>query len=277
MKNIHILPTSKLSRLHTYKGVLNLAAGEFVAPIIVKNDLINQHIYITNSEEIKEGDWVYSKNRNKICKVTGISKWTHKNDYSIDLDNESYFIHHSYCKKIILTTDQDLDGVQPIDDEFLEWFFKNTSCEEVEVGETQPSNCCINKEGKTKMNNGCMERNRCLHYKIIIPKEEPKQETLEEAAHEYFKRGQFGLEKASDTEEAFLRGAKWQHQQSVDFSNINANNITTASTQNQTLWKEMYSEEDMRQSIFTAFLLGVDRGKYSKELEDKLIEQFKKK
>jgi RNase P/RNase MRP subunit POP5 len=30
------------------------------------------------------------------------------------------------------------------------------------------------------MNNGCMERNRCLNYKIIIPQEEPKQETLEE-------------------------------------------------------------------------------------------------
>jgi hypothetical protein len=37
--------------------------------------------------------------------------------------------------KIILTTDQDLikDGVQAIDDEFLEWFVNNTSCEEVEI------------------------------------------------------------------------------------------------------------------------------------------------
>jgi len=39
----------------------------------------------------------------------------------------------------------------------------------------------------------------------------------------------------------------------------------------------MYSEEDMRKAIFTSFLLGVDRGNYSKELEDKFIEQFKKK
>ena len=31
MKNIHILPTDKPSRLHTYKGVLNLAADEFVS------------------------------------------------------------------------------------------------------------------------------------------------------------------------------------------------------------------------------------------------------
>jgi hypothetical protein len=41
----------------------------------------------------------------------------------------------NYEKKIILTTDQDLisDGVQAIDDEFLEWFVNNPSCEEVEV------------------------------------------------------------------------------------------------------------------------------------------------
>ena len=39
-------------------------------------------------------------------------------------------------KKIIITTDQDLikDGVQAIDDEFLEWFVKNPSCESVDIG-----------------------------------------------------------------------------------------------------------------------------------------------
>ena len=37
-----------------------------------------------------------------------------------------------------------------------------------------------------------------------------KEETLEEAAREYWKRGQFGLEKAADTERAFLKGGLWQ-------------------------------------------------------------------
>lgn len=37
-----------------------------------------------------------------------------------------------------------------------------------------------------------------------------EKETLEKAAHEYFKRGQLGLEKAADTEMAFIKGAKWQ-------------------------------------------------------------------
>jgi hypothetical protein len=40
-----------------------------------------------------------------------------------------------------------------------------------------------------------------------------KNQTLEEAAHEYFKRGQLGLEKAADTEKVFIEGAKWQQEQ----------------------------------------------------------------
>jgi len=44
------------------------------------------------------------------------------------------------CKKIILTTDQDLikDGVQSIDDEFLEWFCsKNGEVDFVKVITTE--------------------------------------------------------------------------------------------------------------------------------------------
>jgi len=38
-------------------------------------------------------------------------------------------------------------------------------------------------------------------------------ETIEQAAREYWKRGQFGLEKPADTERAFYRGAMWQRSQ----------------------------------------------------------------
>lgn len=63
-------------------------------------------------------------------------------------------------KKIILTDDKNLikEGVQSIDDEFLEWFIKNPSCNNVEVES-------INIGGK-------------LGYLICKPKLEPKQETL---------------------------------------------------------------------------------------------------
>ncbi len=106
---------------------------------------INNNIYITSDEEIKDGDWCLSK-LNEVVRFG-------KNFTS------------SLYKKIILTTDQDLikDGVQAIDDEFLEWFVKNPSCESVEVKEL------LSNSG-----------NAFYGYKIIIPKEEPKQETLEE-------------------------------------------------------------------------------------------------
>jgi len=163
MKNIHTLPTSLPSRLGylTKKGkevFKDLRLFDVFMPTILDGE--NQHIYITNSEEIKEGDWGYCKSRNKICKVTGISKWTHKDDYSIDLDNENYFIHHSYCKKIILTTDQYLiaDGVQSIDDEFLEWFVKNTSCEEVDLDTFSMGDKVL--------------------YNVVFPQEELKQELI---------------------------------------------------------------------------------------------------
>ncbi len=77
-----------------------------------------------------------------------------------------------------------------------------------------------------------------------------KQETLEEAAERYVEN--YKWEEEQDPWFDFMEGAKWQAER-------------------------MYSEEDMRKAILTSFLLGVDRGNYSKELEDKLIEQFKKK
>jgi hypothetical protein len=43
-----------------------------------------------------------------------------------------------------------------------------------------------------------------------------KPETIEEAAHEYFKRGQLGFEKAADTETAFIKGANWQQKNIIE-------------------------------------------------------------
>jgi hypothetical protein len=113
MKNIHVLSTDKPSRLYAYKGVLNLAADEFVAPTIIKNDLINLNIYITSDEEIKD-DWCYDEYNKVVFKNTGAGT-------------------PGASKKIILTTDQSLDGVQAIDDKFLEWFVKNPNCEKIEI------------------------------------------------------------------------------------------------------------------------------------------------
>ena len=120
MKNIHLLPTDKPSRLYKH----NELGFKLLAPVeheIGAYNGSNQHIYTTSDEEIKEGDWIYYTSALGFCKTTISSK---------GLEQEGL-----PAKKIILTTDQDLinDGVQAIDDEFLEWFVKNSSCEWVEV------------------------------------------------------------------------------------------------------------------------------------------------
>ena len=120
MKNLHILPTDKPSRLACDfdKLILN---SRLLSPILYKT----QNIYITSNEEIKEG-FVLLPN-NEIVKLPKAS--------TIPLNNFLRGYSLSDCKKIILTTDQDLikDGVQAIDDDFLEWFVKNPSCEEVKI------------------------------------------------------------------------------------------------------------------------------------------------
>jgi hypothetical protein len=141
MKNIHILQTEKPSRLFKFANQLHLDT-------IPKDYYKKYNISIINLEEIKKGDWF-------IMSGFILRKCDYVDNYMIiDTTQGKHFF--SVCKKIILTTDQDLiaDGVQAIDDEFLEWFVKNPSCEEVEIYEVG---------GK-------------LFAEPIIPKEEPKQE-----------------------------------------------------------------------------------------------------
>ncbi len=139
MKNIHVLPTNKPSR------VFNTNKGEYYFREHYVPDTIqtckNYNIYITADEEIKEGDWCYYEN--------GDLKGIHK---VINVQRPKTII----LKKIILTTDQDLikDGVQAINDEFLEWFVNNPSCEEVKI------------EDYGNLYN--------FRYLVLIPREEPK-------------------------------------------------------------------------------------------------------
>jgi hypothetical protein len=154
MKNIHLIPTDKPSRLYSNNGKLHLDS-------ILQNSgghTINQHIYITADLEIKEGEWFittggylhrcHTKNSKTIYYVT--------NSGGIAIGAE-------YCKKVILTTDPDLikDGVQAIDNTFAEWFVKNSNVEFVEV---EPD----------------YEEIKGDYYKIIISQEEPKQKYIGE-------------------------------------------------------------------------------------------------
>ena len=150
MKNIYIIPTDKTGNKRFFH---------------VTNDLEKtmqwQHIYITNDEEIKEGDWFYFP-------IEIIENEKGHKYVSNDWSKFSDILYSLYAKKIILTTDGNLikDGIQAIDNEFLEWVFKNPKCDFVEV---KP---LLSNNGRA-----------FYEYKIIIPQEEfIQEETLKEVA-----------------------------------------------------------------------------------------------
>jgi hypothetical protein len=275
MKNIHVLPTDNPSRLHYYSNVTYGVSKEHL------NWKQGRHIYITSDEEIKEGDWYLFPLFKKGYSLKQYNSEQHFNEEPcITLANLK-------AKKIILTTDQDLisktcvhnfvniindgfkctkckkqvlrskitvsdtiDGVQAIDDEFLEWFVKNPSCEEIEIKHKdiiQYGNMTMydhNGDGSHYFCKDCeVETSRSKeellnfgveYYKIIIPKEEPKdvvlgyktsleaqmldklepkQETIEEAAEKLileYELGNTGKIDTEDAKEMLIEFAKYQ-------------------------------------------------------------------
>jgi hypothetical protein len=161
MKNIHILPTEKSSRLvlETINNNLFLTTTTKFPSEIMKF----QNIYITNNEEIGTDEYYFHLKNNEYYNSGKIEE--------VDKDMK-------FWRKIILTTDQDLikDGVQTIDDEFLEWFVKNPSCEFIEVERGY-----LGMNGFVKSNEPISKDK--LEYKII-PQEESKQETLEDSIYQ---------------------------------------------------------------------------------------------
>jgi hypothetical protein len=186
MKNIHLLPTDKPSRL-IYNDANQLC---YQSNKSYKNDRKwmqrkNFNIYITSDEEIKEHDWILPPS-NIPVKYDGQK---YKGDEPLKC-----------WKKIILTTDQDLikDSIQAISDEFIELFVKNLNCERVEVKIEfiqTPDNL---KDG--------------FYYKIIIPQEEDEKETIEEAANNWIKNTSEFL----SVKNGFIEGAKWQAERSFN-------------------------------------------------------------
>jgi len=144
MKNIHLLPTDKYSSLvHSTSKYGGLFKSEYYSPMKEMGDSY-QNIYITSDSDIKEGDWFYNPFINEI---------------QINCNSKD-------CKKIILTTDGDLikDGVQKIDDEFIEWFVNNPRCEWVEVKKEM----YMPFDGKVPFELSLDQSlNTCPHYKII--------------------------------------------------------------------------------------------------------------
>jgi hypothetical protein len=256
MKNLFILPTDKPSRLLVRNDKPFVLMLKEHSPFATNQTHTYQHIYITNSEEIKEGDWYI----NTFVNEKEQKPQTHTEKRHLINHQKDY--RFKYCKKIILTTDQDLvkNGVQAIDDEFLEWFVKNPSCEKVEVDRDE-------REVGNHLGGVVIEYGG---YKIIIPKEEPKklydlplavnnvtmsftskpkQETLEEAFKKWADK-----QNAYDKFDVLRFGAKWQAER-------------------------MYSEEEVR-NIVEQTIEKFYKHRYvetKSEMKELWFEQFKKK
>jgi hypothetical protein len=256
MKNIHLIATDKPSRLALQldcKPSYNLQLSKIAYDWTFNWQ--KQNIYINSDEEIKEGDWC-------ICEYSdgGVSVNTYKDSSGIN----------KY--KIVLTTDQDLikDGVQSIDDEFLEWFVRNPSIDEVEVSygvlkpfQSEDKGYMIHlpdndvlEEPKTKCYCGHTTYCDCGPEQELDMLEAPMpiyKETLEEAAEEY------GISVGCDNGTAgvdFIAGAKYQQEQD----------------------KKMYSElVDLLERLATIYIDDCDLDiKYDKKRLE-FIEQLKKK
>jgi hypothetical protein len=206
-------------------------------------DVLHQYLYITSNEKIKQGDWCIYDSGEVI-------------QYLVKLNTDN-------LKKIILTDNPDLiaEGVQPIDNEFLEWFVKNPSCERVEVENEWEGNGTM---FGFKMGNASTDGT--WRYQIIIPQEEPKQikcycghtitcdceplqETLEEPTEEAKQRAEIYMS---------LKGALEPLQETLEEAKLkfcnDSNNWQGSSREDLKLgWdacaklqaERMYSEEDM--------------------------------
>ena len=162
------MPTDKPSRLFYNKKDSIFTIDNDFENVIEEDWFQDYNIYITSNEEIKEGDWCLCSEE-LVHKVVEI-----KSNIGIIRFQDGVTEVLNACKKIILTTDPELiaDGVQAIDDEFLNWFVKNPSCECVEI-ERMEDGKYIDRFADGTIKEGIYE-----NYKIIIPQEEPKQETL---------------------------------------------------------------------------------------------------
>jgi hypothetical protein len=258
MKNIHLLPTDKPSRLHFDSEL-------FISPEIQLSKSINsivegRNIYITSDEEIKKGG--------NFLDLTDNTLWKNKGPESMSR------ILFPECKKVILSTDPDLiaDGVQSINDEFLEWFIKNPSCESVEV---KP----------LLSNNG-----RAFYgYRIVIPQEDPFEKSklalrayllankekvnkdLQEMREKSSVDRNETVEEAAETWVFETNGHKWSNNDDTAGDNYGSF-MAGAEWQSE----RMYSEEEVEKMVRAAYTFGEKEFKYFGAFKE-WFEQFKKK
>jgi hypothetical protein len=257
MKNVHVLPTDQPSRLH--KNTIN----EFVLCDLNfgKNTINGHNIYITSSEEIIEGDYCYDNFLKSVFKANSIM--------GVKTQCTS--------EKIILSTDPTLiaDGVQKIEDEFLEWLVQNPTCEFVETQKTQHVSYETNYNGRTTpLYKGV--------YKIIIPQEEQKQHLINIMQYDE------GLGLYEEPEKESLEEAAenygWRIKTNTFSDPVKANDLANSAKQDfingaNYQAERMYSEEEVKE-IVEKTIEKFYKHNYTltkAKMKEQWFEQFKKK
>lgn len=222
MKNIHILPTHLPSLVAMLPGkeLTYSKTKQLFTPTV---DWKTQNIYITNSEEIKEGydvkgKWVMSE-YGFVTKADRI-----EGNYLIHENGGSNFLCH--YRFVIITTDPELikNGVQEVPEYFLKWFIVGKN--PIEYVEIKP-----HLESLDTMKNS---------YEIIIPQPKQeiniddvaisskqiftlKQETIDDARKNYISDINCELynEQTNETiksfaSDAFEQGAEWYYKKTLE-------------------------------------------------------------
>jgi hypothetical protein len=161
MKNIHILPTDKPSRLIIYSTLLN----EFrLLDEPIEDWKHKKNIYITSDSKFVRDEY--------ITDGIEVIKATPK------LVDAQGLVDRRDWKKILMTTDPELikDGVHPIGEEFLQWFVENPTCIKVEVvyGLFNPMGRQVDPNDLGQNHSKCVWK-----YKIITTKDEQKQHLID--------------------------------------------------------------------------------------------------
>ena len=161
MKNIHVVPTDKPSRLYYHSDLKQLVLTN---KTMLREFVINQNIYITSNSKFVRDEY--------ITDGIEVIKATPK------LVDAQGLVDRRDWKKILMTTDPELikDGVHPIGEEFLQWFVENPTCIKVEVvyGLFNPMGRQVDPNDLGQNHSKCVWK-----YKIITTKEEQKQHLID--------------------------------------------------------------------------------------------------
>lgn len=124
LHNVVMLPTNEATLLYSVGKQLSLRK----TPIeVIGNDYGNHHLYLTSSEEIKEGDWFLSDDRNHISETP---KYRVEQCIAIEngwiygsIDKMGQGHNPDWSKKIVATTDKSL-RLPEIPESFIQAYIK---------------------------------------------------------------------------------------------------------------------------------------------------------